>query len=79
MPFLPPPTINDVPGISSGPELPTSVSTDGMSWVATSDGMNQLEITGAALVVSPVSLTNALPSEVPDVSVPVGGPLPVVK
>ena len=60
MSFLPPAISSDVPGINSGPELPTSTSP--LSSVATSEGMNQEPTVGVPAAPTFVSLMNAFAS-----------------
>src|SRR3569623_3029017 len=75
MPFLPPATINDVPGISMGPELPMSVSA--LSSDATSEGMNHEPTAGDPETPTFVSLMNAFASCVPVVFVVPERPSPL--
>ena len=75
MPFLPPAIRNDVPGISIGPELPTSLSA--LSSDATSDGMNHEPTVGVPAMPTLVSLMNAFASCVPLVFVVPERPSPL--
>jgi len=75
MPFLPPATSSDVLGISSGPELPMSVSA--LSSAATSDGMNQEPTAGVPAMPTFVSLMKAFASWVPVVFVVPERPSPL--
>ena len=75
MPFLPPAISNDVPGISSGPELPMSMSP--LSSVATSEGMNHEPTVGVPATPTLVSLMNAFASCVPSVVVVPARPSPL--
>ena len=66
-PSLPPAVRSDVPGMSSGPELPRSSSL--LSRVATSEGMNQEPTVGVPPMPTLVSLMNAFANCVPSVCV----------